>query len=170
MELVKAIFIGGLPIALIGFTLVYWSIKNQYISADDHTELLKEKKNQSDDKQSDFRLNPIHQKWLFFGGGYYGTMAFATYLYIEMLEVFDFFTSYTSFQHLIDQITVSAVFGLIIESFLNIIPAFIWFTYWPDLISIQNGWYWLLASYAGYHLGSHGAKLYAKQKIRTETC
>lgn len=154
----------GVPVALIGFALVYWSIKKKYISADDHIDKLQEKKDLSDDDKSDFKLNPIHQKWLFFGGGYYGTIAFATYLVIEAKEVVDFFASYTTFENLIEQISFSAIIGLIIDSFLNLIPAFIWFTYWPDIFNIENGWYWLLASYAGYHIGSYAAKLVARRK------
>ena len=90
-------------------------------------------------------------------------MAFITYIYIEVLEVIEFFANYTSFSNLMDQITLGAVIGLIFESLLNIIPAFIWFTYWPDVFTISNGWYWLIASYAGFELGSYLARRYAKQ-------
>ena len=167
-EILKAVFIAGIPVGIIGFSLVLWSIKNNYISAQDDLEILKEKKKQSDDKESDFKLNPIHQKWLFFGGGYYGTMAFIAYIHIEIFEVVGFFANYTSFSNLIDQISISAIIGLIIESFLNIIPAFVWFNYWPDVFAIGNGWYWIIASYIGFESGSYLAKYYATRKLKIE--
>lgn len=169
IEILKTVFIAGVPVGLVGFGLVLWSIKKNYLSAEDSLDVLKEKKKQSDDKESSFKLDPIHQKWLFFGGGYYGTMAFITYLHIEALEMVEFFSNYTSFSNLIDQITFGAVISLIVQSFLNIIPAFIWFTYWPDVFSIANGWHWLLASYVGFELGSYLARRYAKNILTPET-
>ena len=168
IEILKAIVIAGLPVGLFGFGLVLWSIKKNYLSSEDDLSVLKEKKKQSDDKESNFKLNPIHQKWLFFGGGYYGTMAFITYIHIEVIEVAEFLANYTSFANLVDQITFGAVISLVIESFLNIIPAFVWFSYWPDVFDIANGWYWLIASYLGFELGSYLAKRYANQILNQD--
>ncbi len=169
MEVIKAIFLAGVPVGLFGFGLVLWSIKNQYIGTQDKLDVLKEKKKLSDDKASDFKLNPVHQKWLFFGGGYYGTMAFITYIYIEFLEIIEFFTSYTSFDNMLDKISFGALIQLLIESFLNIIPAFVWFTYWPKVFDMSNGWYWLVASYAGFEIGSYLAKYFAPRLLKEET-
>ena len=162
MEIIRSIFIAGLPTAQVGYALIYWSIKKDYISADDSIAKLKQKKKESDDSDSDFKLNPIHQKWLFFGGGYYGTMAFATYLHVEAIEIFDFFAAYTSWDNLMELLSFASLIGLVIESFLNIVPAFLWFQYWPGLIEIKIGWYWLAASYAGYQIGAYAAKYISK--------
>jgi hypothetical protein len=158
LEIIKASIMAGLPIAVFSFALVYWAIKKEYISKEDNIQQLKDNKKQSKKDKVDFNVNPIHKKWLYFGGGYYGLMAFITYIHIEWLEIKTFVLSYTSFSNLVDQVTVSAFVGLIIDSFLNLIPAFLWFSHWPDFIDIQNGWYWLLTSYAGYHVGEYLAK------------
>lgn len=163
MDIIKAIFIGGLPVALAAFGLVYWSIKKGYMSVDDSLNILKETKKESKQQDSTVKLNPIHKKWLLFGGGYYGTMAFITYIHLEILEIKDFFAGYTSFSNLVDHVSFGAVIQLIIESFLNLIPAFVWFSYWPKIFTIQNGWYWLIASYLGYQIGSSGARLWIKR-------
>jgi hypothetical protein len=168
LEIIKAIFIAGLPVGLVGFGLVLWSIKNKYIGIDDDLNTLKQRKIDSDDKESEFKLNPIHQKWLFFGGGYYGTLAFITYVHLEALEVIEFFDQYTSFSNLVEQITFGALIRLLVESFLNLIPAFVWFTYWPDVFTINNGWYWLIASYIGFEAGRYLAKKYAKRLLDLE--
>jgi hypothetical protein len=168
LEMIKAIFIAGIPVGLIGFGLILWSIKNKYIGADENPKALQQRKKDSDNKDTDFKLNPVHQKWLFFGGGYYGTLAFITYLHIEAIEIIEFFSEYTSFSNLIDQISFGALVQLVVESFLNIIPAFIWFTYWPDIFTINNGWYWLIASYIGFETGSFLAKRYAGRLLNLE--
>jgi len=158
LEIIKAIIIAGLPIGAVSFALVYWAIKKEYINLEDDIKQLKNNKKQAKKDDIEFKVNPIHKKWLYFGGGYYGLMAFVAYIHIEWLEVKTFIISYSTFSNLIDQITVGALVSLIIDSFLNLIPAFLWFMHWPDVIDIQNGWYWLLASYMGYQLGEYLAK------------
>lgn len=163
LEIMKAMIIAGLPIMAISFSLVYWAVKKEYINLEDDITQLKSNKKQAKKDDVEFKVNPIYKKWLYFGGGYYGLMALIAYIHIEGLEVKTFIESYTSFSNLIDQITVTAVVSLIIDSFLNIIPAFLWFAHWPDVINIQNGWYWLLASYIGYRLGEYLAKWMLKR-------
>ncbi len=158
MEILKAIFLAGLPTALLGFALVYWAIKKNYITSEETVDRLKEKNKHAKANNIEFTLNPVHKKWLYFGGGYYGSMALSTYVYVELLEIIDFISAYSSIADLIEQISVSALIGFVIDTFLNIIPAFTWFIYWPKVISMQNGWYWLFASYFGYQLGSYLAK------------
>jgi len=169
-EIIKSIFYAGVPVALVSFLLVLWAIKKDYMEYDEKIESLKKKKKQAKKDNSEFKVNPVHKKWLYFGGGYYGLMAFITYTYIEVLEVGDFFKNYSSFSDLIDQISISAVIGLIVDSFMNIIPAFTWFIYWPKVFTMDNGWYWLFASYFGYQLGGYLAKLHSSKTIFEQNC
>ena len=163
-----AVLYAGIPTAVVSFLMMLWAIRKNYLLVDDDLDVLKKSKeeddlseddNSSNDQES--KYNPVHQKWLYFGGGYYGLMALVTYIYLEVLEVIEFIGNYESFNQLMDQITVKAIFGLVIESFLNIIPAFTWFIYWPKELDMTNGWYWLVASYIGYHIGSFAARKYA---------
>ena len=167
-EIIKAIFMAGLPSAALAFMMVFYAIKRGYIEIDEAVESLKKRRKQARKDDSEFKVNPIHQKWLYFGGGYYGLMALATYIHVETIEVIDFFANYSSFANLIDQLTFSALIHLVIESFLNIIPAFTWFLYWPKLIVMHNGWYWLLASYLGYQLGGYVARWYSNRNNELE--
>lgn len=164
----EAVIYAGIPTAVVSFLMMLWAIRKNYLLVDDDLDVLKKSKeeddlseddNSSNDQES--KYNPVHQKWLYFGGGYYGLMALVTYIYLEVLEVIEFIGNYESFNQLMDQITVKAIFGLVIESFLNIIPAFTWFIYWPKELDMTNGWYWLVASYIGYHIGSFAARKYA---------
>lgn len=167
LEIIKAIFIAGLPTSALAFMMVFYAIKRGYIEIDETVKSLKIRKKQAKKEEAEFIVNPVHRKWLYFGGGYYGLMALGTYVHVEILEVIDFFGNYTSFSNLIDQVTFSALIHLIIESFMNIIPAFAWFLYWPELIVMHNGWYWLLTSYFGYQVGGYVARWYSKRKQQT---
>lgn len=153
----------GIPSAVLAFMMVFYAIKRGYIEIDETVQSLKQRKKQAKKDDSEFNVNPVHQKWLYFGGGYYGLMALGTYIHVELLEIIDFFGNYSSFSNLIDQMTFKAVIHFVIESFLNIIPAFTWFLYWPKLIVMHNGWYWLLSSYLGYQLGGYVARWYTKR-------
>ncbi len=166
IELLKAMIMAGIPIAIISFALIYLAIQRSYISAEEDFNSLKKKKKQAKKDKEDFKINPVHQKWLYFGGGYYGLMAFTTYIHVEVLEIIDFFSAYTTFSHFVDQITFAAFIGLIVDSFLNLIPAFTWFLYWPKVIAMDQGWYWLLMSYLGYQLGNYVAKWYANKNLQ----
>jgi hypothetical protein len=160
--ILEAAIYAGLPLVVVSFLMVSWAIKKQYMTADDEIKILKEKAKLKDEQEP--RYNPVHKKWLYFGGGYFGLMAMVTYLYLEVKEVIDFIGNYESFSHLMDQVTIGAFIKLVIDSFLNLIPAFTWFIYWPKEVEIVNGWYWLVASYIGYHVGNSLAKQFA---IRT---
>jgi hypothetical protein len=47
---------------------------------------------------------------------------------------------------------------VLVNSIMNMVDAFIWFLYWPEQISMSNGWIWLFMAYAGYNLGRWGAE------------
>jgi hypothetical protein len=163
LEIIKAILLAGLPTAALAYLMVFYAIKRGYIKTDETVELLKKRKKQAKKDDTEFKVNPVHQKWLYFGGGYYGLMALGTYAHVELLEIIEFFGNYRSFSNFIDQLTINALIHLIVESFMNLIPAFTWFLYWPKIIVMVNGWYWLLASYLGYKLGGYVARWYSKR-------
>lgn len=155
MEILRAVFIAGLPTMIVAFLMVFFAIKRGYLEQDENIEELKKRKKQAKKDKAEFKVNPVHSKWLFFGGGYYGIMALGTYAHVELVEVYEFFRDFSSISNFIDQISFGALIRLIIDSFLNIIPAFTWFLYWPKIFVMHSGWYWLGASYAGYHVGSY---------------
>ena len=163
MEFLYPFVMAGVPLFILSFLLVFWAIKHEYISADDKKADLRGFKKEYNKDKSAHKVNRIHRKWLFFGGGFYGLMALVTYVHVEAIEIYDFFLGYTTFADFIDQVSISAVISLIIESFLNLIPAFIWFLYWPKHIVMQNGLYWLIAAYIGYQLGTNFAKWWVKR-------
>ena len=165
MEIIRAIFIGAIPTLIITFAMVFFALRRGYIETGESLASLKKKRKQAKKEKQDFKVNPIHSKWLYFGGGYYGLMALSTYIHVEFIEVYDFFAAYTSFADLLDKISFGALIKLVIESFLNLIPAFTWFLYWPKVIIMHNGWYWLAASYGGYYVGEILGRYFIERQI-----
>ena len=103
----------------------------------------------------------VFDKWLFFGGGFYGLMALITFVVIEVKEIFGFITSF-SLATISDNFSlhqlISGIVDIFVNGIMNLVSAFVWFQYWDEQIDMYNGWYWLEAAYLGYLSGTHLAK------------
>lgn len=95
----------------------------------------------------------LHGKVMFFGGGFYGTMALFTYLIIEIDEITSFFGKIIDLTNWRFNFSINFIIDLIINSVMNIVKAFIWFDTLPDYIRIHEGWVWIIAAYLGYLSG-----------------
>jgi len=168
MEILRVVFMAALPIGAIAFIMMFYTLKKGYIGLNGNVDDLKKRQKQAEKDKVDFEVGPIHRKWLFFGGGYYGLMALATYAHVEFIEIYEFFRAFSTIAAFIDQVTLGAVIRLVIDSFLNLFPAFTWFLYWPKIIVMNNGWYWLGASYAGYHLGIYLANWFVMRETKPQ--
>jgi uncharacterized membrane protein YqjE len=99
------------------------------------------------------KSDPLHSKWMEFGGGFYGVVAFFTYLLIELAEVRDFIAN---FSDLFRGNLVSMIVHFFIESIKNFITAIIWPAYWLRRIHSEQ-WLWVIGAYGGYWLGAKAA-------------
>lgn len=182
IEVIRALVMGAVPVAVFTFLVLQWSVASGRLAPfydeksldQQYKDKRKAKKAEKkaakearakgiepDKKQKDERPwldksrgeDFLHDKVMFFGGGYYGTMALFAYAVIEFDEVLQFlgvvFTPGAWFQYL--------TFGLIIDFFINtimnIVGAFTWFITLQDYVRMDNGWIWLGASYVGYIAG-----------------
>jgi hypothetical protein len=100
-------------------------------------------------RKSDF----LHSKWMEFGGGFYGVVAFYTYVLIELDEVKDFFIGLF---HLFDQGLISLLVNFFVQSIMNFIAAITWPVYWLSRIHTEQ-WLWVIGAYGGYWLGTRAA-------------
>lgn len=103
------------------------------------------------------KLNPVHKKWLAFGGGFYGVMALVTYVVVELLEIRDFFANFSSIFDFLSGISFNLLVGLLVNSIMNFVAAIAWPAYWLNNIRSDYPWVWIVAAYAGYWLGSRYA-------------
>ncbi len=88
-----------------------------------------------------------------FGGGFYGTMAFFTYVIIETKEVIDFITDLNKIAYFFSHLGFELLVQFLINSVMNFISAIIWFVYWATEIS-HDPLIWLVMAYLGFYLGS----------------
>jgi hypothetical protein len=169
MEIIRALLMGAIPVAIITFVLVFWAGHKGYIIKKDSDSLDDEIENTLDDILQDNPANKkkhiVLDKWMTFGGGYYGVMAFITYIHVELLDLWQAFANFESFQQLLDALSFGFLLGLFMEAIKNLITAFTWFLYWDEIITINNGWFWLVLTYIGYSIGEKLAEHRLQQLI-----
>ena len=173
MDILRAILIGALPVAVFTFLIMQWLIASKRLDAfTDRDDLKGQLKAQAkaakqQRKQQGRRLFPhtsaadfFHNKILSFGGGFYGTMALMTYVLIEVIEIWNFVLGLADPATWINKLGVELLIDFIVNSFTNLIAAFVWFGTLPEMIAMDNGWIWLGAAYGGYLAGLEITRLW----------
>ena len=176
LELIRAALLGAAPVAFFTFLILQWSITSGRLSRfDDEKDLQRQYKARSraakasrkarkagrdaaaaqpDYDQPLFHKRAVgdifHNKVMFFGSGFYGTMAVLTYILIEILEIWTFLVGMLSPTTWIDKIGLDLVIDFFVNSLTNLVAAFVWFATLPEYINIDNGFIWLAAAYLGY--------------------
>jgi hypothetical protein len=173
-EFIRAFITAGVPVGLTSFLLAWWGLKNGYFgSVADVKGLEREvkrlgksksgkRKRPRDDEADDDEshrpaLNPVHNKWLAFGGGFYGVVALLTYGVIELGEIRDFINNLGGLLHLFANLSLNLVIDFLVDSFLNFFTALAWPIYWMSEIRGAPVWIWFVAAYAGYWAGTRFA-------------
>lgn len=155
LEFIEAVFKAGVPVGAVSFMLYFYSLKGGQFTETGNLKRLKAemkayKKSKAHKKKSG---NILHDKWMKFGGGFYGVMAFWTYLTVEMKEIWDFFEGVSGWPQLVELLTFSNLVRLLIDSITNFITAITWPFYWMNELSGNSDIMWLLVVYGGYSLG-----------------
>ncbi len=180
-EIVRSLILGGIPVAAFTYLVLQWSVMSGRLAPFTDEKALEEQykeqrkakkaekmaakealeKGEEPPKKEDNRPlfdksrgeDFLHNKVMFFGGGYYGTMALFAYMVIELDEIFEFlgvvFTPGAWFEYL----TFNLIIGFFINTIMNIVGAFTWFLTLQNYVNMGNGWIWLGASYVGYIAG-----------------
>jgi hypothetical protein len=181
-ELIRAMFLAGVPVALASYLLVWWSLRRGYLgpagSVRDMEKSMKalSKKRRQARKQrkaarkggkeapdvegigtADDRIDPVHKKWLAFGGGFYGIVGLLTYAVVEVGELRDFFQGFESIAALLAQFGFDMLVNLLIDAVMNFVVAIAWPMYWMSEIQMKEAWIWFGAAYFGYWAGVKGA-------------
>jgi hypothetical protein len=163
MDIVKAVFYGGLPVGIFTFLMVYYAYHKGYLTSDVNIQTaFKDKKNPHKklSKSNKKSLLFLHSKWMTFGGGFYGLLALMTFIYIELEQTIQFFINASGWQSFLNLFTFDAILSMVIESFTNMLRALLWFGYWPDVFDMKNAAIWFLAAYLGYRFGANLAQRY----------
>jgi len=100
------------------------------------------------------KINIVQDKWMRFGGGFYGLAALWTFLIIELTDAFNFIFHNPGTDALFGDGAASLLFEALSNQLENFISAFVWFSYWNvDSIVVL-----VLTAYAGYWLGIEVAR------------
>jgi hypothetical protein len=184
-EFFRALFSAGIPVAVTSYLLAWWALKNGYFERADSVKGLEKevkrltgKKSKKDKKRSKntaasdpernstefekaepirHKMNPVHNKWLSFGGGFYGVVALMTYGVIELGEVRDFIANLGGFFQMLSNLSLNLIIGFLVNSFMNFFWAMAWPAYWLSEISSNDIWLWFLLAYGGYWAGTRYA-------------
>lgn len=154
-EIFIAFFKAGLPVGVVAYLLVWWALRNGYVSGVNNVkEIEQEVKRLVKDKENKPEGDLVHRKWLAMGGGFYGVVAVLTWVFIELGEILDFITSFESISALISSLSIGTLIQLVIEAIKNSFLAIAWPMYWLSDIRSDYIWIWFIVAYAAYWAGT----------------
>ncbi len=162
IEAVWALALVGVPIALFTLAIVWWGMRNGHFpNVNNSKELHRELKVMTGkNKDPEGRKQGlIYKKWAKFGGGFYGIVAFFTYIVVEVTEIATMIINFGGFWVFIKQFDIGVIISIFVEALVNFIAAIVWPLYWMKRIDTEQTWVWFVAAYAGYSLGLRLAQL-----------
>lgn len=163
IEVVWASLLVGVPIGLFTLALVWWALQGGHLKESTNTNALvremkamsmsDKKKKKKDASWQKENLHPLQKKWAKFGGGFYGIVAFFTYIVVEALEVIDTITHLGGFFDFIKHLNLDVIIRMLVQALMNFITAIVWPVYWIKRIETDQVWVWFVMAYAGYWCG-----------------
>lgn len=111
-----------------------------------------------DRKKKGRRKNFVLDRWMRFGGGFYGIAALYTYVIIEIQEVGAFIIRMLDPDNWTFDITIDLLIQLIINSVVNFIQALLWFSIWFPGKGPVGIVAWLLCGYLAYVIAGRVAQ------------
>lgn len=175
IEIFWALLMVGIPIGLFTLALVYWLLQRGSFSESlDIKGLEREikamsksnkKKNKQASKENTVDLHPLQKKWAKFGGGFYGIVAFFTYIVVEVRELISMIMGFGGFFDFLKQLNVNLIIQIFIEALINFIAAITWPVYWMQRIDTDQTWLWFVMAYAGYWVGLKLAQMLTQRRL-----
>jgi hypothetical protein len=158
-ELLHAIFELGLPIAALSWLLFYRLYSRGELARDANhkaidTSLKQIRKTQKESKQTSDSL--LHEKWMKFGGGFYGVAAAWTLVYIEVSGIVGVIIHPSVLQEMFRKGIVNLIVQQITSQVSTFVDAMIWFTWWPD--KGHGPVLWFVVAYVAYLAGLNLAR------------
>jgi hypothetical protein len=175
IEVFWAILMVGAPIAVFTLALVYFALLRGSFSESLDTKALQREikamskknkgKNKEALKENAVEAHPLQKKWAKFGGGFYGIVAFFTYIVVEVLEIINMVKGFGGFFDFIKQLDFGVIIHIFVEALTNFISAMIWPVYWMQRIDTDHTWIWFVVAYAGYWVGLKLAQTLIQRRL-----
>jgi hypothetical protein len=159
IEVIWALVLVGVPIALFTLAIVWWALQRGYFKETLDTKALGReikglsRKNKKNKTEVSAKQHPVQKEWARFGGGFYGIVAFFTYLVVEVTEIATMVMDFGGFTDFLKNLNFSLIINILIEGLTNFITAMIWPLYWMKRIDTDQTWIWFVMAYMGYWAG-----------------
>ena len=165
IEVFWALLMVGVPIAAFTLAMFWWALERGHFKESLNTRALERelktmsansKKNKTGDTEA---MHPVLNKWGRFGGGFYGIVAFFTYLVIEIRELIDMIIGFGGFIDFLKQLDFDLIIRIFIDAITNFVSAMVWPFYWLKRIDTEQTWVWFVVAYVGYWVGLKAAQV-----------
>jgi len=176
LELFRALLFAGLPVGAASYFLFSWYLRRRSgtgvtslraLERDLKQDRKERSKRRKEQKRGlvgamaegahfsrEQQLDLVHNKWLKFGGGFYGVVGLLTYAVVELGDVWNFLVGFESLWSLISQFGLDMLIRLFVEALRNFIVAIAWPAYWLSSGIIHEPWLWFPVAYGGYWGGA----------------
>jgi hypothetical protein len=118
-------------------------------------------------KKDESDSNPLISKWLDFGGGYYGTVAFVKLVFIELADIRDFLLDWQGIDALVNQSVIGLIIAFFVEQYQNFVAAIIWPTHYLGRFSIFECFAFVAVTYMVYEWSRKQAKTRSSEMTQT---
>jgi len=177
IEVFWAMLIVGVPIGAFTLAMVWWSLQRGHLKESldikalqrEMKSLSKSKKKKNKEGNADAVQHPLQKKWMKFGGGFYGIVAFFTYIVVEVIEISTMIINFGGFFDFLRQLSFDVIINILINAVTNFITAMIWPLYWLKRIDTDQTWIWFVVAYGGYWLGLKLAQALVQRRFGAET-
>jgi len=177
IEVFWSLLLVGVPIGVFTLALVWWALQGGHLKESTNIKgLMREmkamsrsdkKKKKADPEWEKEKLHPLQKKWTKFGGGFYGIVAFFTYIVVETLEVIDTVTHLGGFIDFIKNLNLDVIIQMFVQALMNFITAIVWPVYWMKRIETHQVWVWFVMAYAGYWAGLKLAQILIQRRTQS---
>lgn len=159
----EAIYMGICAIG-VGYVLHYYSYKK---GLQDEFDIVKTKtlKKDTNGNKKDYKTgNGFLDKWLAFGGGYYGVIAMIKLIFIELGQIKDFIADWKGLNHFIDQVGIRMLVNIFVEQIMNFVAAIAWPTDYFGRFSFEQVVIFFVVTYLCYE----SSRKFARKKINAK--
>ncbi len=173
-EIFRALLLAGLPIGLFTLALVWWALHNGHFQESSDSKALEremeamKKAGKKRASENPVKQHPLQKKWAKFGGGFYGIVAFFTYIVVEVTDIATTMINFGGFTDFLKQLDIDLLVNVLIEALTNFITAMTWPVYWMSSIDTTNTWVWFVVAYGGYWQGLKLAQRMYRQRKQAE--
>ena len=183
IEVLWALLLVGAPIAVLTLVIVWWALARGYFQEALDTRALQreikamsrnhKKNNKKNDKKNKAEgvaaLHPVQKKWTKFGGGFYGIVAFFTYIIVEVTEIINMIMDFGGLVDFVKQLGLDVIINIFVDALMNFISAMVWPFYWMRRIDTDQVWIWFLVAYGGYWLGLKLAQVLIRRRSESHS-